>query len=175
MPQDGFFELGRVVKVHGLKGEVSIQLDVDDPGHYQKLESVFLQGEEGPVPFFVEYIRSQGKRAILSLEGVASAAEAEELVGQKVLLPEKMLPPLEDGQFYYHQIIGFQVQDRELGELGKVSAVYESTGQDLIAMLYKGQEILIPVTDEHVLKADLGNETLHTSLPDGLLDIYLEP
>lgn len=173
--QDGFFELGRVVKVHGLKGEISIQMDVDDPSYYQKMESVFLQGQEGPIPFFVDAIRIQGKRAVLALEGINAVEEADGLVGHLVLLPENMLPPMEEGGFYYHQIIGFAVIDSELGALGEVSAVYESTGQDLIAMRYKGQEVLIPVTDEHVLRADLKKEELHTALPEGLLDIYLEP
>ena len=84
-----------------------------------------------------------------------------------------MLPKLNDDQFYYHEIINYQVNDRTLGPLGKVKEVYSTGAQDVIIMVYKGVEVLIPLTDEIVPKVDKGKKEVITQLPEGLVDVYL--
>ena len=51
--------------------------------------------------------------------------------------------------------------------------MFDSGSQDLIAMQYQEKEVLIPLTDEVVTKVDKPSKTIYTTLPDGLLDIYL--
>ena len=58
--------------------------------------------------------------------------------------------------------------------LGIVKEVYALNGQDLIAMDYKGVEVLIPTSEEIVSKADKGKKELYVSLPEGLLEVYLD-
>ncbi|MFP4090787.1 MAG: ribosome maturation factor RimM, partial [Cyclobacteriaceae bacterium] len=77
------------------------------------------------------------------------------------------------GQFYFHEIIGFRIEDELLGTLGSVKDVYEAGPQTLLAMDYQQQEVLIPLTDEIVTKVDKAQQTVYTRLPEGLLDIYL--
>ena len=76
-------------------------------------------------------------------------------------------------KFYYHEIVGFQIEDKTLGPLGKVRGVKEMPGQDIVAMIHEGFEILIPITDEIVIRADRERKVLETQLPEGLLEIYM--
>ena len=84
------------------------------------------------------------------------------------------LDELSDDQFYYHEIIDFQIVDENLGPLGKIKTIYNQPHQDLIAMDYKEKEVLIPISHEHVLKANHEKKELYVNLPEGLLEIYLD-
>jgi 16S rRNA processing protein RimM len=84
-----------------------------------------------------------------------------------------MLPKLRDDQFYYHEIIDYQVEDEVLGTLGTVKEVYSTGAQDVVIMIYKGHEVLIPLLDEIIPKVDKHAKVVHSRLPDGLLDVYL--
>jgi 16S rRNA processing protein RimM len=110
----------------------------------------------------------------MTLEGINSLDLAKELVGLKLFLPISFLPKLKDDQFYYHEIIDYQVQDRNLGLLGYVKEVYSTGAQDVIIMIYKSKEVLIPLIDEIVPKVDKKEKIVFTQLPEGLLEVYLE-
>ena len=101
--------------------------------------------------------------------------EAEPLRNAKLWLPLSELPELASDQFYFHEVIGFQVIDANMGPLGTVENFYELPQQNVLAMRYQGQEVLIPVVDELVSHADTEARQLFVSLPEGLLDIYLNP
>ena len=65
--------------------------------------------------------------------------------------------------------------DEQLGELGTIREIYEMPYQDLMAMDYQGVEVLIPVQDELILRADKAARKLYVNLPEGLVDIYTNP
>lgn len=167
------FELGYVLKTHGLKGEVLIVLDVDNPEEYEDMDSFFVLARGQLIPYFFESYKLHGNRAIVKLEDVNSIDTAKTLIGSKLFLPLDNLPELEEDQFYYHQVIGYQVMDATKGELGTVSSIYDMPGNDLLAMRYQGKEILVPITDEIVKSADHENKVVHVSLPEGLLEVFL--
>ena len=174
MTKDNCFELGKITKTHGLKGEVVLWLDVDFPEDYEDLESIFLDVKGELVPYFMESYRLSGNRAIVQFEDIDTFEKAEELVNLEAYLPLEELPELEDDQFYYHEIIGFQVKDKNLGDLGVVQTVHSMQAQDLLVMDYKSKEVLIPVIPEIVLEADKVAKVLNVNLPEGLLEVYLE-
>ena len=174
MAKTEYFELGTLSKPHGLKGAFHVYLDVDDPYEYEELESVFVQMGNELVPYFIEDIQIRDNLNLLVLEGIESLDAAKELVGKKLFLPISFLPKLKDDQFYYHEIIDYQVQDRNLGSLGYVKEVYSTGAQDVIIMIYKSKEVLIPLIDEIVPKVDKKEKTVFTELPEGLLEVYLE-
>lgn len=173
MRVDDCFLLGYVIKPHGLKGEVTILLDVDFPEAYREMESVFLEIDQRLVPFFISAISISANRAVVRFEDIDTFEQAESLKGCALYLPDNILPELEDDQFYFHEIIGFTVIDKATGPIGTVKDVYASGKQDLLAIDHDGTEVLVPVIDEIVRKVDRSSNTLHIVLPDGLLDIYL--
>jgi len=176
---DETFQLGYIIKTHGLRGHVTAHFDVDDPAAYQKLKAVHLTLAGAPtklVEYKVEKVQPQaGARVLLKLHGIDRIEDAEPLRGAQLHLPLTQLPDLADDQFYFHDVIGFTVVDSVLGELGTVENFYELPQQDMLAMRYQGQEVLIPVVDELISHADMAQKQVYVNLPDGLLDIYLKP
>jgi 16S rRNA processing protein RimM len=174
MNRDACFQLGYILKAHGTRGEVVAFFDVDFPEAYEDLESVFLLQKGELIPFFIESLNLQQKgRFIIGFEEVETIEQAEALKGTELYLPLTALPKLPENQFYFHDIIGYDIVDTEAGKLGTVREIFAMPTQDLIAMEYQGREVLIPIRDEIVLRADAANKELHVTLPDGLLDVYM--
>lgn len=174
MNVDQCYQLGYVIKPHGLKGEVGILLDVDIPQAYKNLESVFVEINHKLVPFFIHSISLKNDKAIVKFEDVDDFETAESLKGGNLYLPLDRLPPLNGSQFYYHEVIGFSVIDKKSGVLGTIETIYTLPNQDLIALNYQDKEVLIPVKDEIVLSVDRERREIRVAMPEGLLDVYLE-
>lgn len=174
MTIDACFRLGHIIKKHGLKGEVSIHLDVDYPEDYEELESVFVEINNQLVPFFIEYFQLNRNKAIAKFEDIDSLEAVSDLIGNDLYLPAESLPELEDDQFYYHDVIGYRMEDKKEGDVGVITQVYEFPNQDLFGVDYEGKEMLVPINDEIVQRADHDLKKVDVILPEGLLDVYKE-
>ncbi|RDV17015.1 16S rRNA processing protein RimM [Pontibacter diazotrophicus] len=173
---DDCFQLGFIVKTHGTKGQVVAFFDVDYPEDYEDLESVFLEQKGRLVPFFIDTMEPVQKgRFIIRFEDVKTIEQAEALRNTAIYLPLDELPELEDDQFYFHDVIGYQVVDQNYGPLGIVKEFYDLPQQQLMAMEYLNQEMLVPVIDEVFLRADHETKQLHVNMPEGLLEVYTQP
>ena len=175
MKKEDCFELGYIRQTHGLKGELTVIFDVDEPQEYEDLDSVFIEQKGQLVPFIVESLNIAGGKVIMKLEEVDSVVKAQTLKGSKLYLPLTLLPQLEEDTFYYHEIIGYDVHDQNKGYLGKVKTIYNLPAQDLIALDYKNAEVLIPINEHIVLKIETETKTIITQLPEGLLEVYTDP
>jgi len=174
MTKDDCFQLGHITKTHGLNGEVVFFLDVDDPSEYEDLDSVLIEVRGELTPYFIESSSINRDRAIVALEDVDTLEEAKKLINCPIWLPLDNLEQITDpDRFYYHEIIGYRIIDKEEGPLGIVSSVMAMPTQDLIAMDYRGQEMLIPINSAIVKTIDREAKTLNVELPEGLLEVYL--
>lgn len=171
---DDCYFVGTIGKAHGISGEVKVLLDVDDLEEYTEMESVYVLLGNKLTPFFIENIRVNGPQHLLvKFKDIFDREGAEAIAHCQLYLPLDQLPELEPGQFYYHDVIGYTVSDKQLGLLGEVMYFQEMPQNDLLVMQYKDKEVLIPVNWDVVLEADHDNKLVLTNLPDGLLEIYL--
>ena len=169
------FYVGTIVSKFSFKGEVLIKLDSDDPEMYEELESVFIALGNNLVPFFVEK-SSLHKSDLLRVkfEEVNSEVDADALLKHKIYLPLEALPKLSGNKFYYHEVIGFEVEDINYGKVGKIVSINDTTFQPLFEIENEeGKEILIPMNDEFIEKVDRPNQKIIVKTPDGLIDLYV--
>lgn len=171
---DECYQLGSIVKTHGLNGKLVFFLDVDCPGSYRGLQSVFIGINGKLVPFVVKSFHLQGEKAIVALEEIEDLDSAKPLVGNPVYLPLSRLPKLKKGQYYFHQLYGFEVLEGE-DKIGEVTGVVQLPNNNLLSVNRKGREILVPLTDEIVKKVDLDKKKIFAELPEGLLEVFTKP
>jgi len=171
---DECYQLGYIAKSHGLKGEVVAILECDDPFYYENLESLFLEKSGNLIPFFVSNIQINADKAIIAFEGLDNVDLATEIVGFGMYLPLSSLPELEKGQYYFHELIGYQFFN-ENQFLGLVVAIYQPSSQILVAVDYNGCEVLVPMEDEIIKLVDKVEKVIKAVLPEGLLEIYTDP
>ncbi len=174
MRKEDCFYLGKIAKKFSFKGEVLIYLDTDEPELYQDMESVFVNFNNNLVPYFIlnsslhknDFLRVQ-------FEDVDDEAEADSIMNCEVYLPLSMLPKLEGNQFYFHEVIGFEIEDLRLGVFGKIVSINDSSAQPLFEVVNGNVEILVPMIDQFLVKIDRDNKKVIMDLPEGLVEMYL--
>lgn len=176
MKREDCIQIGYISKAHGIKGDVRAVFDVFDLNEYRKTK-VFWGGKKGTAlqKLSVTMFKPQQKtEVLLHIEGVSDRDAALEMIGTTLFVSEENLPALREGHFYYFQVVGFQVVDTNLGPLGTIKDFADGSAHDIIMMEYQNKEVLIPMTDHIVGKADFEAKTVSVTLPEGLLETYLE-
>lgn len=170
------FLFGTIVRTHGVKGDFITAMDTDSPGRYKHLKVVYLEVDEVLKEYNVTKIsiKEKEKSAYMHLQGIEDMSTAENYLKYRLFLPMEMLPKLRGKKFYFHEIIGFNICDKNLGTLGPVSTVYERADQPVIEFIHKEHKVLFPVHDKLIVKIDREKREFHINMPEGLLDIYLE-
>ncbi|MDP4289582.1 MAG: ribosome maturation factor RimM [Bacteroidota bacterium] len=175
MKTEDCFNLGKITRVFGTKGELLLVLDVDDPNDYANLDFFYADFDGELIPFFIEKLTIKNGTAVaIKLTDINDPQAAQPLVNKPVYLPLDRLPQLDEDQFYYHEIIGYKVIDDTLGETGIVREVLELPMQDVLKVEYQEKEILLPVSDELIIKVDRKKKLLFISAPIGLIELYME-
>jgi 16S rRNA processing protein RimM len=168
------FHLGYVAKLHGFKGEVSLFFDVTNPEDYASLDALFIEINGQLTPFFITSLKLKNKGfAAVKIEGVDTENDARLLLRKNIYLPASILPELKGTNFYDHEIIGFQVEDHEHGDIGKVIQVIDLAANPLIQIEKDGIELLLPLQDGIVLEVDRKKHLLKVAAPPGLVELYL--
>jgi 16S rRNA processing protein RimM len=172
------YYLGYISKIIGHKGELAFKLDVDSPSDYQGLDAVLIQmmpQDQSLIPFFISNAQIQSANILrVKLEGVDDVSEAKKLIGKALFLPLERLPKLQGNQFYFHEIIGYQVEDVAKGVIGKVDRVIEYPQSNLLSVLVNEREVLIPISDATIIGLDREKEVIKVKAPEGLIDLYLD-
>lgn len=174
MEHDGYYHLGTIVRTHGVKGNVVILLDVDDPLKYKKLSAVFLEEDKNLKKYSITNSSLLGDLLNVHLEGIEDMTTAETYLRVEVFLPLKDLPKLSSKKLYLHEAVGMQVVDSVHGELGAIAKIFDLPQQPMASVLHQGKEILFPVVSVFIDRIDRENRILYVTLPEGLLDIYLK-
>ena len=174
MRREDCFYLGKIVSRHGYKGDLLVKLDTDDPREYENLESVFVSLGNNLVPFFISRSRLHKSNLLrVTFDDVATEDAVGRLLGAELYLPLDQLPKLTGNRFYYHEVIGFRLQDEHYGDAGEIKAVNDQAAQALFVAKKDGKEVLIPISDDFITRVDRQTRTIHIRTPEGLLDLYL--
>ena len=174
MRKEDCFYLGKIAKKFSFKGEVLIYLDTDEPELYEDMESVFVDFNKNLIPFFIVNSNLHKNDFLrVKFEDVEDEAAADEIIGREVYLPISMLPKLEGNKFYFHEVIGFDIEDKRLGIFGKIVSINDSSAQPLFEVVNGTVEILIPMIDQFLVKIDRENKKVIMDLPEGLVEMYL--
>lgn len=165
------YKVGFITKPHGLKGEVTISLDPDSPADWKALNVIFIKKTTSLVPYFIESVSLKNDKAFLKLEEVSTVEEAEALKNHSLYLPKESRPKAETGDFYDDEVIGFLVEDKELGEIGTVKLLERAGPIRFLIIDYEKKEIMIPVQHPLLQSINRSKKRIRVSLPDGFLDI----
>ncbi|WP_194851825.1 ribosome maturation factor RimM [Nonlabens antarcticus] len=174
MRKNECFYVGTIVNKFSFKGELLVKLDTDEPELFLEMESVFIEIGKNLVPFFIE--RSQLHKSLLlrvKFEDVDDEPMADSLMKRELYMPLSALPELEGNKFYYHEIKGFEMIDTEYGSVGTITGVNDTTSQALFEVDHDGDEVLIPIHDEFIVKVDRENKTITVNTPEGLIELYI--
>lgn len=114
--------------------------------------------------------RPHPRGALVAFEGIDNREQSGELRNQFVLVRADDRPPLPEGEYYHHQLIGLQVVDEQGSIVGELMEILQTGANDVyVVRLPAGGELLIPAIDSVILSVDLERTEIRVQLPPGLL------
>jgi len=167
MMSDLLLAVGRVLRPHGVRGELVLEVLTEFPERLAENDTVYL-GEAG-APRTLRRVRFSRGRLLIQLEDCLTLEAAEALRGQLVQIKESQAAPLPPGHYYQYQIIGLEAVT-ETGEvLGQVAEILETGANDVYVVKgAAGGEVLLPALRSVVLQIDLEARRMLVHLPEGL-------
>jgi len=169
-----FLLLGRVLRPHGVRGELRIEVLTAYPERIVPGTTVFVGPDphdaSSAVAYEVDRVRKHQQYLILGMSTILDRGAADLLRDQYVMVALEDAVPLEEGEFYLYQAIGLKVFSKEGDALGQIVEVIETGANDVYVVQGPRGEILLPAIDECVIDVDLEAGTMTVHLMDGLLD-----
>jgi 16S rRNA processing protein RimM len=178
--------VGRVVKAHGISGELVVEIRTDDPAaRFASGSTVRAKGSRGSGPersYVVDGVREHSGRLLVRLAGVADRAAADALRGSVFVVESDDLPPIDEPDTYYdHQLEGLRVRTTAGQHVGVVAEVLHTAAGELLAVRRAdgdemgeatgAGEVLVPFISAMVPLVSLDEGIIEIDPPEGLLDL----
>lgn len=164
--------IGRLVAVHGLQGELVLLHRLGRKTSLKGLKTLFLEEKKDEMlPWFIESTRVKSDQEIfVKLEGLDTKETARRVVQKEVWLTEADFAHYA-GKSAPISMVGFRLWDGPR-DLGEILEVIEQPHQVLCRIDLEGKEALIPVHEQTLRRVDQRKREVHVELPDGLLEVY---
>jgi 16S rRNA processing protein RimM len=170
--------VGRVVKAHGIGGEVVVEIRTDDPAARfapgTALRAKQSRGGGSERSYVVADAREHGGRLLVRLDGVDDRNAADSLRGSVFVVDSDDLPPIDEADTYYdHQLEGLHVRTTAGQDVGVIAEVLHTAAGELLAVKRSddGAEVLVPFVSAIVTSVSLDEGAVEIDPPEGLLDL----
>ncbi|MBQ7410721.1 MAG: 16S rRNA processing protein RimM [Clostridia bacterium] len=164
-----YLELGQIVNVKGLKGEVKVNSFTDDNTKFERIPKVFLKRKENLTEYEIEKVGYAKNQVIIKFKGVNSVEEAETLRNSYIVVDREIFGELPEGVYYIADLIGLDVFTESNEYLGKVDDIFSTGSNDVYVVKDElGKQKLLPGIDEVIKQIDLESGKIIVNLIEGL-------
>jgi 16S rRNA processing protein RimM len=169
-----YINIGKIVSVHGLNGEVILKHALGKKTLFKQGDVIFIEQVKGSyLPHFIASSKAKTTdETLIQFDDVDAREKALKFIKKQVWLTEE--------EFAMHAaksspiaLLGYTLIN-EGEKLGIIDEVIEQPHQVLLTIKINGKEALIPLHEETLDNIDRKKKEVHVTLPDGLLEIYLE-
>jgi 16S rRNA processing protein RimM len=160
--------IGKIVGIHGIKGNLKIVSYSENMTVFKEDMLVFTRDPSGRIQSHeVEWAAPYKRGGLLSLKGVADRDKAESMVGLELLIDRSVLPELENGTFYWFELIGLSVLTADDVTVGRITSIIPTRSNDVYVVRDRDNvETLIPAIQSVVINIDLGKKIMRVNLPE---------
>lgn len=164
-----YLELGQIVNVKGLKGEVKVNSFTDDNTKFERIPKVFIKQKQNLTEYEIEKVGYSKNQVILKFKNIDTVEEAEKLRNSYVVVDREIFGELPEGVYYIADLIGLDVYTENNEYLGKVDDIFNTGSNDVyVVKADDGKQKLLPGIDEVIKKIDLESSKIIVNLIKGL-------
>lgn len=165
--------VGRIRRAHGLRGEVSVDVDSDVEGRFDVGVELWLVESTSKPVRRVRVVTNRPVKGgcLIRFEGIDDRDAAESLSGARLEIDRGDVPPAEDGSWYYFELVGCECSEVEHGSLGRVTNVIEDGGGLLLEVDSETRgTLLIPFVNDFLENVEVDAGLIQVRLPPGLIE-----
>lgn len=164
-----YLELGQIVNVKGLKGEVKVNSFTDDNTKFERIPNVFIKQKGNLKEYSIEKVGYNKNQVIIKFEGVNTVEEAETLRNSYIVVDREIFGELPEGVYYIADLLGLDVYTEDGTHLGKVDDIFSTGSNDVYVVKDElGKQKLLPGIDEVIKQIDLDSGKIIVNLIEGL-------
>ncbi len=163
---DKLIEVGKIVNIHGLRGDVKVVPWTDFPEVFEGIDTVYTKDCES---YKVKGVKYHKNSVILKLSGIDTPELAEKMRGKVLYAQKELFEDLPEDTYLIADLIGVEVYDEEK-VYGKITDVITTGGNDVYTVGEGRGQILIPAIKDVILDIDIQNKKMLVKIPEGLID-----
>ena len=163
MPEPRYLAVGRILRPHGIQGDLRVEVVTDYPERLELHACFYLASPDSPESvrsYRVEKLRQHRGVLLLKLEGCDDRNAADQLRGLLVQIPIEDAVPLDEGEYYHFQLVGIRVETESGQWLGQVVEVLKTGANDVYVVHGAEGEVLVPAVGNVVLALDLESKRM---------------
>lgn len=173
MAPNTLLAIGKIVGVHGLRGNLKVYSYAESVETYRAASQLFIKNSSGAkLCLQIIEIKPHKRQLLLTVEGVNTREQAQVLTGRQIFIDPANLPELEPGVYYWTDLIGLAVFTITEAYLGQIESILQTGANDVYVVkndhCQPVKETLIPALESVVRSIDLNQQTMRVALPEGL-------
>jgi 16S rRNA processing protein RimM len=161
--------IGKVLKPWGLAGTVKIYSYAESVESFLRLSALYVRGEEGTLLLSLEHAKAHKKAVLLKFKGRDCIEDVEELAGRTLYIDKEDLPPLEEGEYYWFELIGMEVRTDTGKLVGTLERIMNTGSHDVYVVRQGEQETLVPAVPDVIQEVDTAARKVIIQAVKGLL------
>ena len=164
-----YLELGQIVNVKGLKGEVKVNSFTDDNTKFERIPNVFIKQKGNLKEYSIEKVGYSKNQVIIKFKGVDTVEEAETLRNSYIVVDREIFGELPEGVYYIADLLGLDVYTEDGTHIGKVDDIFSTGANDVYVVKDElGKQRLLPGIDEVIKHIDIESGKIIVNLIEGL-------
>ena len=173
METGGIILIGKIVGAHGLNGTSKVYSYADSLSVFSPGSDIVLKDSDGlEKTYRIEWAKPHSRAILMALKGVCDREQAQKLIGCELYIDRTRLPELDDGTYYWTDLIGLSVFTITGDCLGRVESIIPTGSNDVYVVKNtadgKASEVLVPALESVVIEIDLEQQIMRVDLPEGL-------
>lgn len=164
--------VGDIVSTHGIKGEVKVNIVTDDLSRFNVGNTLYILKDNNYEKITISSFRLHKNMALITFNNIKDINDVISYIKLGIYVDKDEAPKLEEGSYYYDDLIGLDVIDinNDNNKIGKVVDVVE-VPQGCILRIIKvnGKQALVPYVEEFIKKVDLDNNVIEIASIEGLI------
>lgn len=160
------FVIGKIINMHGIKGEFKVFPETDDITRFEQLDYVIIKEKK----FEIEGVRYHKEFVLLKLKGIDSINDGEKYKNELIEIPEELALPLAEGEYYIRDLYDMKVYDEDEKYIGILTDIFFTASNDVFEVTMEdGKKVLLPNIDECIKEVDIENKIMRIKMMEGLL------
>ena len=163
-----YFQIGKIINTHGLKGHVKVMPLTDDNKRYEKLKKIHLEGTDKELE--IEKVWYNKGFVMLKFKGYDNIDDVISFKDKFILIHKSDAVQLPEDSYFIHDIIGLEVYTVNDIKLGKITNVLQPGANDVYVVKNEKKEYLIPAVKDIVKKIDLSEKKIIIDPIEGMIE-----
>lgn len=165
-----YLELGQIVNVKGLKGEVKVNSFTDDNTKFERIQKVFIKQKSNLTGYEIEKVTYNKNQVIIKFKEIDTIEEAEKLRNSYIVVDREIFGELPEGVYYIADLIGLDVYTEANEYLGKVDDIFSTGSNDVYVVKDElGKQILLPAIEEVINEINIEDGKIIVHIIEGLI------